>query len=193
MKTEYERKTGFFSEIEVPEQELFLRLGTRELTKETEECIRRLKEHAVYRYCYVRLPVFFHSACQFTLGDVTVTSKALGKNLQDCKECFLMAVTLGAGVDRLIGRMGVLSPARQFITDGVASALTEGLCDRVFDILAEQENCKPRFSPGYGDFLLEYQPELLRLTEAGKQIGLHVTDSMFLTPSKSVTAVIGIK
>lgn len=193
MSTGYERRDGCFPEVELPEKELFLRLGTREITEEIRECIRLVKEHAVYRYCYVRVPLLFHSHHAFTLGDVRITSRALGKNLQDCKECFVMTVTLGAGVDRLIGRMGVTSPARQFFTDAAASALVEGLCDRVFALLSEQEKCKMRFSPGYGDFLLEYQPDMLQLTEAGKRMGLYVTDTMFLTPSKSVTAIVGIE
>ena len=51
---------------------------------------------------------------------------------------------------------------------------------------------RSRFSPGYGDFSLDYQKELLILLDAPKRIGLTVTDSMMLTPTKSVTAVMGL-
>lgn len=193
MSTVLERGRGMLTGIDVPKSELSLRLGTKEITQETKECIELLQSVSDCRYCYVRVPVTFLSPVRFLLGDFQVTSHALGQYLEGCKECFLLAATIGSGADRLIARLGVTSPARQFITDGAASALIEGVCDRVCDMLSETNRCRPRFSPGFGDFLLDYQPELLRLTGAAKEIGLTVTDAYFLTPSKSVTAVIGIK
>jgi cobalamin-dependent methionine synthase I len=50
---------------------------------------------------------------------------------------------------------------------------------------------KWRFSPGYGDWPLEQQPELIRLAKA-EQIGVSLTTSMMLTPRKSITALIGL-
>ena len=193
MSTVLERGVGVLTEVLVPKSELALRLGTKEITEETKECIEQLQNASDCRYCYVRVPVTFLSPNHFVLGDFTVTSQALGNYLKECKECFLLAATIGSGADRLIARLGGASPARQFITDGAASALIEGVCDRVCEMLSKENECRPRFSPGFGDFLLDCQPDLLRLTDATKQIGLTVTDALFLTPSKSVTAVIGIK
>ena len=193
MSTVLERGTGVLTEVSIPKGELALRLGTKEITAETKDCMEQLLEVSDCRYCYVRVPVTFLSPKCFILGDFTVTSEALGNYLKECKECFLLAATIGSGADRLITRLGVTSPARQFITDGAASALIEGVCDRVCEMLSARNQCRPRFSPGFGDFLLEYQPDLLRLTGAAKQIGLTLTDALFLTPSKSVTAVIGIE
>ena len=51
---------------------------------------------------------------------------------------------------------------------------------------------RPRFSPGYGDFSVLHQGEILRMLDAPKRIGLSVTDGNMLTPTKSVTAVIGV-
>ncbi|MBE7043070.1 MAG: Vitamin B12 dependent methionine synthase activation subunit [Ruminococcaceae bacterium] len=192
MSTVLERGTGVLTDVEIPKNELFMRLGTKEITPETKECVTVLLQETECRYCYVRVPVTFLSSDRCVLGDFTVTSHALGTYLRDCKECFLLAATIGSGADRLIARLGITSPARQFITDAAASALVEGVCDRVCIMLSEQYRCRPRFSPGFGDFLLDYQPELLRLIGATKQIGLALTDALFLTPSKSVTAVIGI-
>lgn len=39
----------------------------------------------------------------------------------------------------------------------------------------------PRFSPGYGDFPLECQGMLLEALEAGKRIGIKLTDSLLMT------------
>jgi cobalamin-dependent methionine synthase I len=51
---------------------------------------------------------------------------------------------------------------------------------------------RPRFSPGYGDFPLECQTALAGALELNKRIGITLTDSLLMAPSKSVTAVIGI-
>jgi len=51
---------------------------------------------------------------------------------------------------------------------------------------------RPRFSPGYGDFDIRHQEKLLALLQADKKIGLTMTKSCMLTPTKSVTALIGI-
>ena len=48
-----------------------------------------------------------------------------------------------------------------------------------------------RFSPGYGDWPIEQQPEMLRLSHAAA-IGIHLTTSMMLVPRKSITAIIGL-
>ena len=48
-----------------------------------------------------------------------------------------------------------------------------------------------RFSPGYGDWDVHAQPDLLRLTQA-ETIGISLTESFMLRPRKSVTAVIGL-
>lgn len=51
---------------------------------------------------------------------------------------------------------------------------------------------RPRFSPGYGDLPLEFQREFLQILETPKKIGVTLTDSLLMMPSKSVTAIIGI-
>ena len=48
-----------------------------------------------------------------------------------------------------------------------------------------------RFSPGYGDFPVAYQPDMLRLTRADR-LGMAATGGNMLAPVKSVTAVIGL-
>ena len=51
---------------------------------------------------------------------------------------------------------------------------------------------RPRFSPGYGDFSIDHQDMILRMLGSAKKIGLSLTDGNMLTPSKSVTALIGL-
>ena len=79
--------------------------------------------------------------------------------------------------------------------DAMSSAAVESVCNSIEEELA-RENPRSfltwRFSPGYGDYPLEVQAELLRLLDAQKKIGLCADESFALTPSKSVTAVIGL-
>ena len=51
---------------------------------------------------------------------------------------------------------------------------------------------RPRFSPGYGDLSLELQRDIFRLLDCQRQIGVTLGDSLLMSPSKSVTAIIGV-
>ena len=76
------------------------------------------------------------------------------------------------------------------------AALIEEVCDQAWEDLrrageAEGWHLRPRFSPGYGDFPLSCQRELLTLLRAPETIWLTAGESMLLLPTKSVTAVMG--
>ena len=58
---------------------------------------------------------------------------------------------------------------------------------------AEDKILRPRFSPGYGDLPLDFQKEFLKITDASRKLGISLNDSLLMSPSKSVTAIIGIK
>ena len=78
-----------------------------------------------------------------------------------------------------------------------AAAVLETHCDELVKNLAEElkeqeKYLRPRFSPGYGDFSILHQKQILDSLDATKCIGLSMTDSCMLIPTKSVTAVIGI-
>ena len=47
----------------------------------------------------------------------------------------------------------------------------------------------PRRSPGYGTMPLELSREILAKLDATRRIGVALTDSLLLVPSKSVTAI----
>ena len=127
-----------------------------------------------------------------------VESRALAGNLAGCDEAFLFAATLGIGPDRLIARAqaaGAMS--RAVALQAAAAAMIEAWCDRVNgalldEVRAQGKALRPRFSPGYGDFSLECQPGLFRLLGVQKRIGVALTDSLLMIPTKSVTAVVGI-
>ena len=73
----------------------------------------------------------------------------------------------------------------------------EALCDEVNEKIRKEAEerglyARPRFSPGYGDFPLEVQRDFERILMMRKKTGIALTDSLLMTPTKSVTAVIGL-
>lgn len=52
---------------------------------------------------------------------------------------------------------------------------------------------KPRFSAGYGDLPLEVQKDIFRVLDCPRKIGLTLNDSLLMSPTKSVTAIVGIE
>lgn len=126
-----------------------------------------------------------------------VKSRNLSKNLQDCSGVILFAATLGAEADMLIRRYNKLLMSKAVVMQAAAAAMIEEYCNTVNEKLREeyykrQLYLRPRFSPGYGDFPLACQMDICSALELNKRIGITLTDSCIMMPSKSVTAVIGI-
>ena len=133
----------------------------------------------------------------FQIGNIQMESRSLGRNLKKCEKLILFGATLGTGVDRLITRASLTDMASAVVLQSCAAAMLEEYCDSVQEAISaelEQEGwyLRPRFSPGYGDFAIQYQKPLMQMLDCAKTIGLTMTDSFMMTPTKSVTAVIGM-
>lgn len=133
--------------------------------------------------------VFTDVGCD--LGYGVIESLNLRKNLLGCRRAYTMAISLGAGADMAIRSAAVRSSFDQFVCDAVASAMAEALADYVQSHLPLPT--KARFSPGYGDLPLSVQPRLLSFLNAQKEMGIVLSDSLLMTPTKSITAIAGIK
>ncbi|MBE6557011.1 MAG: Vitamin B12 dependent methionine synthase activation subunit [Ruminococcaceae bacterium] len=152
-----------------------------------------LCRYAEPRAVYSRLPLSSPEADTLLIGSLEWHSRDLCRCLSDCREVLVLAATLGAGVDRLIARTSVLSPATAVITDALASDMIECVCDRLCQTFSEDGmRLRPRYSPGYGDLPLSVQGELLSLLSAPTRIGLSVNHASMMTPTKSVSAIVGI-
>ncbi|MBQ2799015.1 MAG: methionine synthase [Ruminiclostridium sp.] len=127
--------------------------------------------------------------------NLILTGKAIARHLTGCKKAVLMCATLGGGADALIRKMQITDMARAVITDALASAFIEQVCDYAEGEIKKSAigfSLTDRFSPGYDDLPIELQKDFLLLLDAQKKIGLCATDNMLLTPRKSVTAIIGL-
>ena len=126
-----------------------------------------------------------------------VRSRSLLRNLQDCSEVILFAATIGEGADLLARKYGRINVAKAVVMQAAAAAMIEAFCDEENEKLRAEAAEKglylrPRFSPGYGDFSLNHQRDFARVLEMQKTVGITLTESLLMLPSKSVTAVIGV-
>ena len=110
------------------------------------------------------------------------------RHLGGCARCVLFSMTLGTQTDMLLRTAGVRDVAEETLLDTTASCLAEACAEeaeRELRALYAERGLflTRRFSPGYGDFPLSVQPELIRLTNAEKRIGLTATDTCMVFSS----------
>lgn len=144
------------------------------------------------RFCYARTSALPNSdgICRLDFGDVV--SVSLCRALKGARSAFVTALTLGIETDRFIQTLSVRSKADAFIADALASALAESAMNELNRILSADCRLKERFSPGYGDFVLTYQRDILDFLRADKNAGIKLGTNYIMMTRKSVTAIIGI-
>ncbi|MGN1015030.1 MAG: methionine synthase [Butyricicoccus sp.] len=151
-----------------------------------QSAIQRLLSVAQPRYHFVCLPP----------DALTLEGEDIRRHLAGCDRVYLLCATLGASVDREIRRVAHTSMLEALALDAAAGDGIEKVCDLAQAEIRETEArsgryITGRFSPGYGDYPLSAQAELIRLCDAPRKIGLTLSRSDVLIPSKSVTAILG--
>ena len=155
------------------------------------ECLKECENAFSYRVCY---RVFEKEEFLQSFGG---GSKALSKNLEGCAYAVAFAATVGLPIDRLIAKYASVQTAKSLLFQAIGAERIEALCDLFCEDIKVRAGAKgyfsrPRFSPGYGDFPLQVQTALLQALDASRKIGLSLTESLLMTPTKSVTAVVGL-
>ena len=190
------------NKIELNRNEIYRYLGYK--NSKPDDNIKKLIDHVIieayelisYKACYNKFPIKINDN-KIDLGFTTVKSENLLKNLKDCDEIILFGATIGAEFDRLLNKYSKLSPSSAVVLNAIGTASIEAWCNilsNIFKATEEKNNrfLRPRFSPGYGDLSIEIQKDIFNVLNCNKNIGLSLTDSLIMTPSKSVTAIIGI-
>ena len=150
-----------------------------------------------YKVSYVCAPITWDED-GFPVLPINQHSEKLKTNLEGCKGVIIFACTIGSGIDRLIRRYERVEPSKGLMFQGFGAERVESLAD-TFNWMVKEEAkeagllTNPRFSPGFGDLPLTVQPELLKLVDAERKLGITLNASYLMAPSKSVTAIIGIK
>lgn len=188
--------------MEVNRREIYRYLGYGSHTPDehtvelVEKCISELEKCISPRSFYRNYPMKVTEDGTIDIGCMQIQSRNLLKNIEGCEELILFAASLGTGPDFLIERYKRISMSRAVIVQAAAAAMIEAYCNEVNEIVRREYTAKgmflrPRFSPGYGDFPLETQREIDDILKLEKTVGITLTDSCLMLPSKSVTAVIG--
>ena len=127
----------------------------------------------------------------------TIEGKKIGAHLAGCDKVILRAATVGDDVEDMVTqRFEQGAYASSVLLDAAATTAVEQIADGMEKAIAPKMAAQGygmrwRFSPGYGDWPLEQQPELIRTSRA-ESIGVHLSSSLMLVPRKSVTAIIGL-
>ncbi len=189
-----------FDSPRISKKEILRYMGCRDSDEMTdallENCLSESLDLFSYNVAHIILPL--------TLADNTVNidglriySKDLYKALSECCGVIIFAATVGLGVDRLIYRFSRISPSKAVCFDAIGGERVEALCDSFCEHMKERLapdglSLKPRFSPGYGDLSIELQRYIFSLLDCERRLGLTLNDSYLMSPTKSVTAIVGI-
>lgn len=153
-------------------------------------CWEGLRGQLRYAVCYRELPLTVQGdVCE--LGCLSLRSAELARYFGECRRAVLFAATVGVAPDRLIARYSRVSPSRALMLQALGAERIEALCDEFCGGLSGA--LPSRFSPGYGDLPLSAQREVFRVLDAERRIGLCLNESLLMSPTKSVTAFVGIK
>jgi len=169
----------------------YMRMGTRIPEGELAARVTALRD-AVCAACGPRR-VFRRMA----RSGLDFASEKLARHLEGCRDVYLVCGTLGTGFDAFLRRVSVASGVDALAVQAIGAAAVEKFVDACEDEirreLAPEESLAPRYSPGYGDFPLAANRAILDLLDAPRRVGVSLTDTLLLVPSKTVTAVIGVR
>lgn len=128
---------------------------------------------------------------------IELRGRDIFRHLKDARFCAVLACTLGMRAERRLRTLSSQQPLESAVYDAACSAYVEAAVDQMDE---QVKACAKsfelrgnwRFSPGYGDCPLSCQGSILAALNAGRAIGLTLTDTDLLMPTKSVTAFIGL-
>lgn len=190
------KKEVAFSELKINREEALRYAGIRGEANEAlielySKAFELLKGCAKPKAVYKCLDVSYFDDGVIIDGE-KVESLGLKKFLKGAEKVALLAATAGIEADRLVARYSMVEPSLALMIDALSAATVEALCNKLCHGCFEVEEHR-RFSPGYGDFPLSFQKRIVSTLSASLNIGVTLTNSLMLAPSKSVTAVVPLK
>ena len=189
-----------YTNIEFNKKEILRYSGCKNSNDEIngliESCLEECKDKFIYKVSFREFNISSDDDT-LDLSFARLNSKGLKKNLDGCFKIILFAATVGIDIDRLIMRYSRSNPAKALIFQAIGAERIEALCDAFNedmqqDFLKQGLYLRPRFSPGYGDLPLDLQKDIFRVLDCQRKIGLTLNESLLMSPSKSVTAIIGV-
>lgn len=161
-----------------------------------DECLHEILPKLVYKVCFCEVPITVGEDF-VDLGFIRLCSYDLKNAVKHCSSIILFAATIGIETDRFIARYSSVSPVKALFFQAIGAERIESLCNEFNRQMTEEkkvlnQGTTPRFSPGYGDLPLAVQRDIFKVLDPPRKIGLMLNDSLLMSPSKSVTAMIGV-
>ena len=169
------------------------------IQKLLDRCEKEALQVITPKFVYHRFPISVDEDGIHVEGTTLVLKGAvIREHLKNCQEIFLMGATAGMALDRWIRRYMISEPDVGVVMDSCGIQAVEQIADQAekeMEDLVEAEGLHLtwRFSPGYGDLPLETQRELVDVLDLPRKIGVTLSESFLMMPSKSVTAILGIQ
>ena len=123
--------------------------------------------------------------------------KKISADFAECDYVTILCTTIGPGIPDRADDLKKTEATDSFYLEHVGGWMADYFAERVDERI--QVECRKngykggfRYAPGYGDWLLSAQPDLMRITEAHR-LGVVLNDSNIMIPRKSVSAAIGWK
>ncbi len=152
-------------------------------------CEEKMQPMVVYRIFEI---TSMAKDCVILDNGIRLNGSLVVKYLSGCLKVCITVGTVGLPVDRMISAYGHKSSVEGLFADAAGSAAIEAVMDVFCDHISKKYHTKPRISPGYGDFPLANQSVIFSLLDATKNIGTCLNDSLLISPSKSVSALVGL-
>jgi cobalamin-dependent methionine synthase I len=168
---------------------------SRRMARAIEKVLAEIGEAASPKAIYQFFPVNTGNG-SVTVGDHhTLSSKKLQRVLGPCQKAAVFVTTIGSNVDHLIQQNMQEQPYYGYILDTAASLAAEIAAQYLYDYIdqniKDDQGLTMRYSPGYCDWPLIEQKKIFTMLPSD-QIGVTLSDTACMSPSKSVSGVIGI-
>ena len=164
----------------------------RKMAEIAAQCMKTVTPRCTYRVSEIAwengMPSLFG-------GQLVLPGRTAAVMLRTCSHAALLVCTLGTTFDALARQVQARDFADALLLDGFGGAYVEAGCNAAEREIATKLPGKyltDRFSPGYGDLPLSLQKDIFSVLDCSRKIGASLNESLLMSPSKSVSAIIGI-
>ncbi len=193
--------------VHIPVREVYRYMGYPASYQTIPPALNSMVEEEIAAALPLILPKATYATCEYdaenhraiilpAVKTLPLEGAIIQNHLHACKKVTLFTCTISATIEPIIDahfKNGEFT--RAMILDAIGSTAVEYAADTLNQYVhaaAYRQNYRliTRFSPGYGDWDLSIQHDLVEAA-GGLAIGIQVTESELLIPRKSVSGVIG--
>ncbi len=159
------------------------------------ECFDQVDSCISYKASYRYFDIRIENNTVYFDDEMKLQSEKLVNCLRGCEGAFVFVATTNMALDRLINKYSKIQMAKSVVIDAIGSSAIECFCDILCEHVQNENGVclRPRYSPGYGDLSILCQSDVLKVCDSARKIGVTLTDRHMMLPTKSVSAIVGIR